>query len=76
MTDSEDDRAFSSPSPAPTQSDAGFQVDIPRDDQHGHADSADHEPGAEAGQCRQSIALPRGLQNEATLRQVQNFKSR
>ena len=30
VTDSEDDRAFSSPSPAPTQSDAGFQVDIPR----------------------------------------------
>ena len=30
VTDSEDDRAFSSPSPVPTQSDAGFQVDIPR----------------------------------------------
>ena len=30
VTDSEDERAFSSPSPAPTQSDAGFQVDIPR----------------------------------------------
>ena len=29
VTDSEDDRAFSSPSPVPTQSDAGFQVDIP-----------------------------------------------
>ena len=30
VTDSEDDRAFDTPSPAPTQSDAGFQVDIPR----------------------------------------------
>ena len=34
LSDSEDDRAFSTPSPAPTQSDAGFQVDIPRGGAH------------------------------------------
>ena len=51
-------------------SEGPVQVDLPGDGQHGHAHPPDHEPGPEAGQCRPSLSVPGGQQEQSAVRQV------
>ena len=52
--------------------DVTVQVDLPRHGQHGHPHPADHEPGPEVGQCRPSLAVPGGQQEQPAVRQVRD----